>query len=157
MSKFTFDFKFDDTFSLMLQSVEAKVEEVAQNFTPFSFVKGDWREIDLKADKADLPFIVFLVPDQGTLTMNRGLYFDSVRCLVGFFDKVNRDAYAEDNMAVYQAMRAVGLKFIDALNASGYFEPITETRYYVYTEMLSSNVTGVVFELTLKQSQGVCV
>lgn len=157
MSKFTFSFNFDDTFSLALQSVEARVHEVATNFAPFTYISGDWREIDLKADKADLPFILFVIPEQGSVRMVQGLYFDSVRCLVGFFDRVNRDAYAEDNAAVYQAMRATGLRFIEALNQSGYFEPITETRYNIYTEQLASNVTGVVFDLTLRQAKGMCV
>lgn len=63
MSRFTYSFNFDDTFSLTLNSIEAKVQQVAKNFAPFSFVRGDWREIDMKADKADLPFIVFVVPE----------------------------------------------------------------------------------------------
>lgn len=157
MSKFTFSFNFDDTFSLVIQSIEHRVEEVAGSFAPFTYVAGDWREIDLKVNKADLPVILFVVPEQGDVSVTQGLYFDSVRCLVGFFDRVNRDAYAQDNMAVYTAMRASGLKFIDALNKSGYFEPITETRYNIYTEQLASNVTGVVFDLTIKQAKGMCV
>ena len=157
MSRFTYSFNFDNTFSLTLNSIEAKVQQVAKNFAPFSFVRGDWREIDMKADKADLPFIVFVVPEQGSIKVAQGRFFDSVRCLIGFFDQVNRDAYAEDNTAVYTAMRATGIRFIDALNKSGYFEYITEAKYNIYTEQLAANVTGVVFDLTIKQTDGVCV
>jgi len=157
MSSFQFDFTFDNSFSLALKSIEHKVQTIAADFTPFSCISGDWREIDLKADKTDLPFILFITPEQGEMTITQGLFFDGVRCLIGFFDTVNRDAYAEDNMAVYTAMRATGMQFITALNQSGYFQPITSARYNIYTEMLASNVTGVVFELTLRLAAGICV
>lgn len=157
MSSFQFDFTFDNSFSLALKSIEHKVQTIAADFTPFSYISGDWREIDLKADKTDLPFILFITPEQGEMTITQGLFFDGVRCLIGFFDSVNRDAYAEDNMAVYTAMRATGMQFITALNQSGYFQPITSTRYNIYTEMLASNVTGVVFDLTLRLAAGICV
>ena len=155
--KFTFTFNFDETLSLMLDSVEHHVEEIAEGFTPFHFLRGDWREVNMKMEGVEAPFLVLFEPRTGTLSNRLQWTHDGVRLQIGFFDIVNREAYAEDNMAVQQAMRACGAVFLKALGASGYFEPVADAPYTFYSELFTCHASGVVFELTLRTAAGVCV
>ena len=85
-----------------------------------------------------------------------GRTYDAVDIAIAFVDKVARDADGEDNAAVYNRMKSVGVEFIKALNASGYFLPIDGTiNYQVLCEQLSDIVTGVMFTIRL-QEQGRC-
>ena len=152
----TFSFEFDKTFGLALQSVEHRVQEMAQQFAPFHYIRGTWREVNMKAELTEAPFIVLFAPDGGQLTNKRGFTADGVRLRIGFFDLVNREAYAEDNMAVQQAMRAAGEVFLKAINESGYFEPIASAPYEFYNEVFTCNATGAVFSVTL-QGQPLCI
>lgn len=157
MRRMTFSFDFDQTFSLALQSVEHRIGEIASSFKPFNFVRGDWREISMKMEKTPAPFIVLFTPEGGEVTETGAWDRDSVRLRLGFFDIVNREAYAEDNMAVGKAMQIAGQMFIKAMNESGYFEPISSKPYTYYYESFTCHATGCVFSLTVKQAEGVCI
>lgn len=148
--KFTFSFEFDKTFSLVIQSIEHRLQELATTFKPFHFIRGTWREVSMKAEHTEAPFIVLFAPEGGSLVNKGDWMSDGVRLRLGFFDLVNREAWAEDNMAVQQAMRAAGEVFLRALNETGYFEPITTITYDFYNEMFSCVASGVVFTITLQ-------
>ena len=152
----TFSFEFDKTFGLALQSVEHRVQEMAQQFQPFNYIRGTWREVNLKAETMEAPFIILFAPDGGQLKNIQQFTADSVRLSIGFFDLVNREAYAEDNMAVQQAMRAAGEIFIKALNDSWLFEPTTNVPYNFYSEVFTCHASGVVFSPTL-QGNPLCI
>lgn len=153
----TFSFEFDTTFSLALQSVEHRIEELANTSKVFHFIRGSFREVNMKMERTEAPFIVLFTPSGGTAQLKGGWGWDAPKLRLGFFDLVNREAYAEDNMAVGQAMRAAGVQFIKAMNDSGYFEPITSAPYTFYYESFTSHVTGCVFDITVKQAEGLCV
>ena len=148
----TFSFEFDKTFGLALQSVEHRVQEMAQQFQPFNYIRGTGNEVDMKAETTEAPFIILFAPEGGQLKNVQQFTADSVRLSIGFFDLVNRAAYAEDYMAVQQAMRAAGEIFIKALNDSGLFEPITNVSYRFFSKAFSCYASGVVFSLTLQGS-----
>lgn len=155
--RFTFSFNFDDTFGLALESIEHQIEVLAKGFAPFNFIRGSYKEIDMKMERTEAPFIVLFAPTRGNVTEKGYVDVTTTPIRVGFFDMVNREAWAEDNMAVAQAMKVAGQCFIKAMNESGLFEPITEKPYQIYEESFTTHVTGVVFELNVKQSEGVCI
>lgn len=157
MAKRTFSFEYDKTFSLALQSVEHKIQELASSFNPFHFIRGDFREVSQKMEQTEAPFIVLFIPQGGQIDAKGMWDFDTVRIQLGFFDLVNREALAEDNMAVCKAMQVAGQVFIKAMNESGYFEPITAKPYNYYYESFTCHASGCVFNLTVKQAAGVCV
>ncbi len=140
-------------------SIEDKVREIAESkFPDYSYVFENWTGADEAVDKIDLPAIISILPVGGRLEFRNGRVRDRENCAIAFIDKVVRDADGDDNEEVYTAMKEVAGDFIQALNKSGYFEPIDdEVRYTTIYESMSTNVTGVFVELTLREQVGRCV
>lgn len=139
-------------------TIEEKIKEIAKSepFAHMSYVFEDWYGADAALSRTTLPAIIAILPVSGTIRVANGRTYDAVDIAIAFVDKVARDADGEDNAAVYNRMKAVGVDFIKALNASGYFLPIDGTlNYQVLCEQLSDIVTGVMFTIRL-QEQGRC-
>lgn len=153
----TFTNIFDASFSRSLTTIEKRLIEVAQRFTPFTLIRGDLNEIDTKLEYAQLPVIFILSSEQGACHQRVGQWFDEERVLIGFYDRVRRDAYAEDNAAVFSVMREAAKMFVNEVNKTGYFEYVTDFSYFPDEEQFSSNLSGLTIDLTLKHAEGECL
>jgi len=139
--------------------IEDKVREIAsEQFSEFSYVFEDWYTADKVVEKTALPAIIFILPVSGVLQYGQhGRIKDAENCAIAFVDKVDKEADGRDNETVYNAMKTAARAFINALNASGFFNPIEgDVAYNVIYEQLSSIVTGVVLQLQLKELVGRC-
>ena len=140
-------------------TIEDKVREIAsEQFSEFSYVFEDWYTADKVVEKTALPAIIFILPVSGVLQYGQhGRIKDAENCAIAFVDKVDKEADGRDNETVYNAMKTAARAFINALNASGFFNPIEgDVTYNVIYEQLSSIVTGVVLQLQLKELVGRC-
>lgn len=140
-------------------TIEDKVREIAsEQFSEFSYVFEDWYTADKVVEKTALPAIIFILPVSGVLQYGQhGRIKDAENCAIAFVDKVDKEADGRDNETVYNAMKTAARAFINALNASGFFNPIEgDVAYNVIYEQLSSIVTGVVLQLQLKELVGRC-
>lgn len=140
-------------------TIEDKVREIAsEQFSEFSYVFEDWYTADKVVEKTALPAIIFILPVSGILQYGQhGRIKDAENCAIAFVDKVDKEADGRDNETVYNAMKTTAREFINALNASGFFNPIEgDVAYNVIYEQLSSIVTGVVLQLQLKELVGRC-
>jgi hypothetical protein len=140
-------------------TIEDKVREIAsEQFSEFSYVFEDWYTADKVVEKTALPAIIFILPVSGILQYGQhGRIKDAENCAIAFVDKVDKEADGRDNETVYNAMKTAARAFINALNASGFFNPIEgDVAYNVIYEQLSSIVTGVVLQLQLKELVGRC-
>ena len=140
-------------------TIEDKVREIAsEQFSEFSYVFEDWYTADKVVEKTALPAIIFILPVSGILQYGQhGRIRDAENCAIAFVDKVDKEADGRDNETVYNAMKTAARAFINALNASGFFNPIEgDVAYNVMYEQLSSIVTGVVLQLQLKELVGRC-
>ena len=140
-------------------SIEEKIKQVAtEHFSDYSFVLDNWYDADTAIDKLALPAIVCLLPVSGNLQYRNGKSYDTVNIALAFLKAVPRNANGEDNDKAFNDMKDTGRAFIKQLNECGYFEPIDGTiiNYYTIYEQLSSIVTGVFFELSLKAKLGRC-
>lgn len=140
-------------------TIEDKVREIAsEQFSEFSYVFEDWYTADKVVEKTALPAIIFILPVSGILQYGQhGRIRDAENCAIAFVDKVDKEADGRDNETVYNAMKTAARAFINALNASGFFNPIEgDVAYNVIYEQLSSIVTGVVLQLQLKELVGRC-
>jgi hypothetical protein len=140
-------------------TIEDKVREIAsEQFSEFSYVFEDWYTADKVVDKTALPAIIFILPVSGILQYGQhGRIKDAENCAIAFVDKVDKEADGRDNETVYNAMKTAARAFVNALNASGFFNPIEgDVAYNVIYEQLSSIVTGVVLQLQLKELVGRC-
>ena len=140
-------------------TIEDKVREIAsEQFSEFSYVFEDWYTADKVVEKTALPAIIFILPVSGILQYGQhGRIRDAENCAIAFVDKVDKEADGRDNETVYNAMKTTARALINALNASGFFNPIEgDVAYNVIYEQLSSIVTGVVLQLQLKELVGRC-
>ncbi len=140
-------------------TIEDKVREIAsEQFSEFSYVFEDWYTADKVVEKTALPAIIFILPVSGVLQYGQhGRIKDAENCAIAFVDKVDKEADGRDNETVYNATKTAARAFINALNASGFFNPIEgDVAYNVIYEQLSSIVTGVVLQLQLKELVGRC-
>ena len=140
-------------------TIEDKVRSIAnEQFSEFSYVFEDWYTADKVVEKTALPAIIFILPVSGILQYGQhGRIRDAENCAIAFVDKVDKEADGRDNETFYNEMKTTARAFINALNASGFFNPIEgDVAYNVIYEQLSSIVTGVVLQLQLKELVGRC-
>lgn len=144
---------------MRMNSVESKLKEIAgDKFAGMSWVFDDWKAIDRKLSKVDLPAIICVMPVSGVLTFNRGRVKDKPNCYLVFMDKVPRDADGDENEEVYSRMKDMAVKFVSEVNKSGYFENIEgDVPYDVISESMSDILSGVGVALSLVESQYKCV
>lgn len=142
-----------------MNSVESKLKEIVmEKFVGVSWVFDDWKAIDRKLSKVDLPAIVCVMPVSGVLTFNRGRVKDKPNCYLVFMDKVPRDADGDENEEVYSRMKEMAAKFVTEVNKSGYFECVEgDVPYDVISESMSDILSGVGVALSLVESQYKCL
>lgn len=138
-------------------TIDEKVRRVAENALPeWTFVFDNWDDADRTISKAPLPAVIQLLPFGGTLTERNGRQRNSQEFSVAFVDKAQKDADGDDQSEVYSRMVQAAAKFQKALNASGWFEPVTDVRYTVIYMQLSSIITGVYIDVTLTELDWRC-
>lgn len=137
-----------------MTSIEEKIKAVAKSeaFAGYSYIFENWYDADTAISRATLPAIIAILPVNGNITFRNGRTYDTENIAIAFVDKVPRNANGEDNAETYNRMKATGIQFIKALNASGYFEPLAEQQpYQVICEQMADIVTGVFFSLQLQE------
>ena len=141
-----------------METIESIIEGIAaEQFGAFSYVFENWEDADAKLEKIPYPAIVCVLPTGGSVSMRTGRVFDSEYVALAFLDKAPRGAEGEDNKEIYTRMKREGIRFLKALNKSGKVEPIEQAPYDTICERLATIVTGVMFQLTIKQRRGTCL
>lgn len=140
-------------------NIEEAIKEVAARALPeMAFCLGTMNEIDEQLDLLEPPFMWVVFPRNGAVVVHRGRYIERLTALVGFFDLTHRDADGEDNIAVYRRMMGKALAFVDAVNKSGYFRPLTgDIPMQIMAEVGAANVTGLMLEMEFQEMTGVCL
>ena len=138
-------------------NIEESIKMIAEeHFSEYGYMFANWYEADVKMNRAKCPFILALVPVAGTIRRKNGRTRNRETIMIGFFDKVRKDASSEDNAQVYNAMRELATSFISKIEASGLFEPLPDDiQYQPWVEKFSDIVTGVVVTLDL-ETVGAC-
>lgn len=140
-------------------TIEDEIRDIAdEHFSEFTYVFEDWYTADKVLDKVALPAIIFILPVSGVFQYGEhGRIKDAENCIIAFVDKVDKEADGRDNEITYNAMKAAARRFINAINASGYFDYIQgDVTYNVIYEQMSSIVTGIALNLRLKELVGRC-
>ena len=134
-------------------SIEEKIKRVCADVLPdMTYVFADWFDASRILENTPLPAVVNVLPVSGTMEVRNGKRRDIQNSAVAFVDKVPKDATGEDNARVYNRMKAVAFAFIEGVNKSGWFEPITEaTPYTVIYMQMTSIVTGVYLDIQLRE------
>ena len=141
-----------------METIESIIEGIAaEQFGGFSYLFENWEDADAKLEKIPYPAIVCVLPTGGSVSMRTGRVFDTEYVALAFLDKAPRGAEGDDNKEIYTRMKQEGIRFLNALNKSGKVEPIEQAPYDTICERLATIVTGVLFQLTIKQRRGTCL
>ena len=141
-----------------METIEALIRQTAaEQFADFSYVFENWEDADAKLEKIQYPAIVCVLPTGGSVSMRTGRVFDTEYVALAFLDLAPMGAEGEENKEIYTRMKQEGIRFLNALNKSGKIEPIEQAPYDTICERLATIVTGVMFQLTIKQRQGSCL
>ena len=141
-------------------SVESKIKSVADTFQSegVSYYFGDWARTNMALDNKILPAIVYVMPASGEIDLSAGNVRDKENALIAFLDKTTFDFEATENNVIVESMKSLAMRFFIACNSSGLFEPIGgKLPYRVVYDMLDVNVTGITFELPIKEVTGKCI
>lgn len=141
-----------------METIEDIIKTIAkEQFADFTYVFENWEDADAKLEKLPYPAIVCVMPTGGSVSMRTGRVFDREYVALAFLDLAPMGAEGEENREIYTRMKQAGISFIEALNKSGKIEPITEAPYDTICERLATVVTGVMFQLEIKQRKGQCL
>ena len=141
-------------------SVESKIKSVADTFQGegVSYYFGDWARTNIALDSNILPAIVYVMPASGEIDLSAGNIRDKENALIAFLDKTTFDFEASENNIIVENMKALAMRFFVACNNSGLFDPIGgKLPYRVVYDMLDVNVTGITFEVPIKEVTGKCI
>ena len=141
-----------------METIEDIIQTIAkEQFADFTYVFENWEDADAKLEKLPYPAIVCVMPTGGSVSMRTGRVFDREYVALAFLDLAPMGAEGEENREIYTRMKQAGMKFIEALNKSGKIDPITDAPYDTICERLATVVTGVMFQLEIKQRKGQCL
>lgn len=133
-----------------------KIQSVVDSMTGHpAFLGGDWFKINIQADSAQLPAVVWINPLSGNMDFVATNATDTPNCIIAFMDKVILDANTEDAEAVTDAMKLMMVEFVARLNESPYFHGIKNLYYEISYDRLDANVIGVIMEAKVKERSGV--
>lgn len=135
-------------------NIDDKLMEIAKSdkFKDFTYIYANWYDADELLNRTKLPAIIHLLPVSGDIQRHNGRISDRESCAIAFVDKVPHDANGDDEKDVFVRMKQKATEFLDAIDKSGYFEPVGEYVHYdVIYEMLSDIVTGVMISPDIKE------
>ena len=138
-----------------LGTVEGKIRAIAVGLG-VNYEFNDWTKGNVDLDKVPTPCIVYIQPPAGRLNFDRGIAKDYPDCGIAFLDRTDHDddAVVEDN--VVERMKRLAMRFIDAMNNSGWFEHIEgDVPYQVPIDELDSINSGIFLQFTPKEKKGI--
>ena len=140
------------------KTIEETLRDIAAaHFPDYSYVFETWEDADRELERLSYPAIVCIMPTGGETRIKNGRVFDTEYLAIAFLDLAPRDAEGSENAEIYNRMKVAGWNFIETVNRTRIFEPITTCPYDTICERLATIVTGVMFSLTLREQQGRCM
>lgn len=142
-----------------MKSIEKKIRAIADKMG-IAYMYDDWTRVNQRIDRAPLPTMVNVLPVSGSFRYTNSGATLSLQsdCLIAFLDKTDFDFDSTENDVIVHKMTDYAAAFVMLVNESGDFEPITEDnmRLQVCYDKLDVNVTGVILEITLVETNGYC-
>ena len=97
-------------------------------------------------------------PPSGKLDFSWNRVKDAPNAQIAFVVPTDFDFDSEDNEDLIEQMKRLCIKFVLAVNESGMFELIEgDLPYRVLYDHLNQNVTGIVIEPQLKETDGIWI
>ena len=141
----------------LLGTVEAKVRRIVECLGEgISYQFCNWAQANVALDKVENPTIIYVLPPSGSLNFTWHEVTDRPNAQIAFVAPTDFDFDGKENDGIIEAMKRLCIRFITALNASGFFEEVDgEVQYQALYDHLDQNVTGIVIQPVLKEIEGV--
>jgi hypothetical protein len=140
-----------------LGTVEGKIKAIVQSMNEdVEYVFANWAQTNVLLDQVKRPTIVYVLPPSGTLTFSWHDVKDYPSSQIAFVCNTEYDFDGTENDGIIEAMKRLCVRFVRALNESGYFDKLEGMMtYQVLYDKLDVNVTGIVIEPVLKELKGI--
>lgn len=140
-----------------LGTVEAKVRKIVESLgEDIAYQFCNWAQANVTLDKVEKPTIIYVLPPSGTLRFTWREVLDRPNVQIAFVAPTDFDFDGSENDGIIEAMKRLCIRFVRALNDSGYFDELADEQpYQVLYDHLDQNVTGVVITPTLVETAGV--
>lgn len=140
-----------------LGTVEAKVRKIVESLGEgVSYQFCNWAQANVELDKIKNPTIVYVLPASGKLLFTWREVLDRPNAQIAFVSPTDFDFDGAENDCIVEEMKRLCIRFVKALNESGYFDEIEgDQDYQVLYDHLDVNVTGIVISPVLKEVEGV--
>lgn len=132
------------------------IEILKTTFPKWSVLTEDWFGADEAIHKKRPPYAVYLLPTGGQIIMQNGRTRDAVEIGVAFLTNVPHDANGEENIKALNEMKLAARQFVQAINASGHFDPVFTYEYNTIYEELADITTGVLLTASVRELRGEC-
>lgn len=143
----------------ILGTVEAKIRAVAESLgSDVDYLFCNWAQANVELDKIVRPTIIYVLPPSGDFDINWQRVKDYPEAQIAFVCSTEFDFESDENDALVEQMKRLAIRFIQALNNSGYFETIEgKLHYQVLYDHLDENVTGIVITPELLEEDGISI
>lgn len=140
-----------------LGTVEAKIRKIVESLgEDVCYQFCNWAQANVELDKVDKPTIVYILPASGVLHFTWREVLDRPTAQIAFVAPTDFDFDGSENDGIIEAMKRLCIRFVRALNRSGYFDELDgDLNYQALYDHLDQNVTGVVISPTLSEVAGV--
>lgn len=138
-------------------TVEGKIHHIVNSLNEdIEYMFMNWAQANVAIDGVDKPTIVYVLPPSGSLDFKWNAVKDYPQSQIAFICSTEFDFNGEENDNIIEAMKRLCIRFINAVNESGLFEPIEgNLPYQVMYDRLDQNVTGIIITPILKEVEGV--
>lgn len=139
-------------------TIQERIQAIAKEMD-IAYIYHNWTSVNQMADTAQLPVMINVLPVSGQFQVDGFRLTESANCLVAFLDKTDYDFDAEENDTIVERMKGYAKRFLLAVNATEGLEPLdlSTVDYQIVYDKLDVNLTGVMLDLRIKESEGICV
>lgn len=142
-----------------LGTVEGKIRSIVEKLGPdveYRFM--NWAQANVEMDKVVGPTIIYILPPSGDFYFSWQEVKDYPEAQIAFVCSTEFDFESDENDALVEKMKRLCIRFVRALNESGYFAQIEgKLPYQVLYDHLDENVTGVVITPKLEEEVGISI
>lgn len=137
-------------------TIQQHIKSIAQQMG-IAYIYHNWTSVNQAVSTSQLPVMINVLPVSGSFSVGYELT-ESANCMIAFLDKAEYDFDAEQNDQVVERMKALAKDFLLRLNKVECIENLSlaDVSYSVAYDKLDENLTGVILELRISESEGTC-
>lgn len=137
-------------------TIQEHIKSIAQQMG-IAYIYHNWTSVNQAVSTSKLPVMINVLPVSGSFSVGYEL-IERTNCMVAFLDKTDYDFDAEENDQIVERMKNLAKQFLVRLNKVADIENLNldEVPYQVVYDKLDANLTGIILDLRISKSEGMC-